>query len=114
MHDVEIIETHHPQKLDAPSQTALKTAEMINAALSHTTSRGLSAGSNADIPIHSLRLPGFLANQQVIFGQTGETLTITHNSIDRVSFMPGILLACDRAPKLKHLVYGLEHVLQLG
>lgn len=117
--EVEIIETHHQQKIDAPSGTALKTAELIAAA--RTTAKnqlpsasGLPEARGAlyrDINIHSLRLPGVLAKQQVIFGNTGETLTITHESIDRNSFMPGLLLACQHVQHLKTLYYGLESLI---
>lgn len=117
--EVEIIEAHHPQKLDAPSGTALKTAEMI--AHSRQTKKnelplkelipGARGASHHQINIHSLRLPGILARQQVIFGNTGETLTITHESIDRASFMPGVVLACQRVRYLNTLYYGMEHLL---
>lgn len=117
--EVEIIETHHQQKLDSPSGTALKTAEMIS--LSRTQPQnilqlkelvpGARGCSYHGVKIHSLRLPGFLANQQVIFGNNGESLTISHNSIDRSCFMPGIVLACQKTMQLNQLVYGLEHLL---
>lgn len=117
--DVEIIETHHPQKLDAPSGTALKTAEMIAKARREQKPplplKALLPGARGavyhDVNIHSLRLPGVLARQQVIFGNLGETLTITHESIDRKSFMPGIVLACQRVLDLDTLHYGLNDVL---
>jgi 4-hydroxy-tetrahydrodipicolinate reductase len=100
--DVEIVEGHHPQKRDAPSATALKTAHEIAQAWGN---------SARDIPIHSIRLPGILAQQDVIFGQSGETLTLSHRTLDRGSFMPGLLLACRRVMQLNQLYYGLEHVL---
>ena len=114
--EVEIIEIHHQQKLDAPSGTAIKTAEMIAAARCEKKNQlllkellpGARGATHHDINIHSLRLPGVLARQQVIFGNTGETLSITHDSIDRSSFMPGIILACERVQALKTLYYGLE------
>ncbi len=114
--EVEIIEAHHQQKLDAPSGTALKTAEMIAQARVakktelplHELVPGARGGAHHGVSIHSLRLPGILAHQQVIFGSPGETLAITHNSIDRASFMPGIILACQRVQKLDKLYYGLE------
>lgn len=120
--EVEIIEIHHQQKLDAPSGTAMKTAEMIakartskkNELALHELVQGARGGTHHGIPIHSLRLPGVVANQQVIFGAHGETLTITHNSIDRASFMPGIVLACQRVLTLNKLYYGLENVLDLS
>jgi 4-hydroxy-tetrahydrodipicolinate reductase len=85
----EIIELHHDRKLDAPSGTAKFTAERLTA-----------AGAEVGEPIHSVRLPGFLAHQAVIFGGEGQTLTIRHDSIDRTSFMPGVLLAVRRVPDL--------------
>jgi len=114
---VEIIEMHHAQKFDAPSGTALKTAKEI--ALNRKTDK-LDKKQTAmqargqwenDIPIHSLRLPGILAKQSVIFGAHGETLTITHESIDRQCFMPGLLLACEKVMSLNGLKYGLEQVI---
>ncbi|WP_028389432.1 4-hydroxy-tetrahydrodipicolinate reductase [Legionella fairfieldensis] len=117
--EVEIIEAHHQQKLDAPSGTAMKTAEMIAKARSmekntlplHEIVPGTRGGTYHDVTIHSLRLPGFIAHQQVIFGSGGETLTLTHNSIDRASFMPGLILACQRVQQLDSLYYGLEQLL---
>ncbi len=97
----EIIEMHHPAKLDAPSGTAVKTAELI------TKHRK----KGQDVPIHSLRLPGVLARQEVLFGSLGETLSIVHESIDRLSFMPGLILACSKVMELNRLYYGLEHIL---
>ena len=72
---------------------------------------GARGGMHEGVPIHSLRLPGVLARQQVMFGSPGETLTITHDSIDRSSFMPGLILACEGVQKIDTLVYGLEHFL---
>ena len=117
--EVEIIESHHQQKLDAPSGTALKTAEMIAAARKNPKNKlalkelipGARGGLHHDINIHSLRLPGVLARQEVLFGNLGETLSITHDSIDRRCFMPGIVLACQKVMSLNTLVYGLEHLL---
>ncbi len=117
--EVEIIEAHHQQKLDAPSGTALKTAELIAASRLHQKNNldlkelvpGVRGGIKEEINIHSIRLPGILARQEVLFGSQGETLSITHNSIDRHCFMPGIILACQKVLSLNGLVYGLEHVL---
>lgn len=117
--EVEIVEAHHPNKQDAPSGTALKTAKIIaearqaepttkNTKLMKPCARGALYHQT---PIHAIRLPGVLAQQQVIFGGEAETLTITHNSIDRSSFMPGLLLACRHVRKLDTLYHGLEHVL---
>ena len=116
--EVEIIETHHPQKLDAPSGTAMKTAALIAAARSLPKQQlllkellpGARGALHHDVNIHSLRLPGVLARQEVIFGNTGETLTIMHDSIDRSSFMPGLILACQQVQSLDTLYYGLDHL----
>lgn len=113
---VEIVETHHEQKLDAPSGTAIKTAALLQKARQSKPilkegadvlpgSRGASCD---DIPIHALRLPGFVASQQVVFGSLGENLSITHHSISRDCFMPGVLMALEKVQTLDHLVYGLE------
>ena len=118
--EVEIIETHHQQKLDAPSGTAMKTADMIAAARQNKKNElplkelvaGARGASHHGVNIHSLRLPGVLARQEVIFGNTGETLTISHDSIDRSSFMPGVILSCERVQQLNTLFYGLENLLE--
>jgi 4-hydroxy-tetrahydrodipicolinate reductase len=102
MAKAEIIELHHDRKVDAPSGTAARTAALIAEA---------SAGGNTP-PIHSVRLPGLVAHQEVIFGDVGPTLTIRHDSIDRESFMPGVLLAVRRVGGLTESpVVGLEHLL---
>jgi len=96
MASAEIIELHHDRKLDAPSGTAKRTAELME----------------GDPPIHSVRLPGLVAHQEVILGDVGQTLTIRHDSIDRVSFMPGVLLAVRKVSSLTESpVVGLEHLL---
>ncbi|MEJ7786324.1 MAG: dihydrodipicolinate reductase C-terminal domain-containing protein [Solirubrobacteraceae bacterium] len=96
MAKAEIVELHHDRKLDAPSGTAKRTAELMD----------------GDVPIHSVRLPGLVAHQEVIFGGVGETLTIRHDSLDRESFMPGVVLACRRVASLETSpVVGLEHLL---
>jgi 4-hydroxy-tetrahydrodipicolinate reductase len=100
MPDCEIVELHHEKKLDAPSGTAARTAKLIAA-----------ANGRQSPPIHSVRLPGLVAHQEVIFGGLGETLTIRHDSISRESFMPGVLLAVRRVGGLDGLVVGLEHLL---
>jgi 4-hydroxy-tetrahydrodipicolinate reductase len=100
MPDCEIIELHHDQKLDAPSGTSKRTAELV---------AGETGG--AEPPIHSVRLPGLVAHQEVIFGGVGQTLTIRHDSIARESFMPGVLLAVRKVGELDGLVVGLEHLL---
>jgi 4-hydroxy-tetrahydrodipicolinate reductase len=101
MPECEIVELHHDRKLDAPSGTARRTAELIEA-----------AGGNVHEPIHSVRLPGLVAHQEVIFGGEGQTLTVRHDSIDRVSFMPGVVLAVRRVAELpERFTVGLEKLL---
>lgn len=95
MPNAEIIELHHDQKKDAPSGTAIKTAQLMG----------------KDVPIHSVRLPGLVAHQEVIFGGLGQTLTIRHDSLSRESFMPGVIMAIRQVKKQKGLVYGLEKIL---
>jgi 4-hydroxy-tetrahydrodipicolinate reductase len=96
MAKAEIIELHHDRKLDAPSGTAARTAELME----------------GDVPIHSVRLPGLVAHQEVILGDVGQTLTIRHDSTDRTSFMPGVLLAVRRVASLERSpVIGLEQLL---
>lgn len=117
---VEIIELHHDQKLDAPSGTALRTAELI-AAKRGTIKQGhpdeveklpgARGGDLAGIRLHSVRLPGYVAHQEVIFGGLGQTLVIRHDSISRESFMPGVVLACKKVLTVKGLVVGLEHLM---
>jgi 4-hydroxy-tetrahydrodipicolinate reductase len=117
--DVEIIEAHHPAKAEAPSGTAVKTAHMIanarQTAPQQLTCQELLPGAlgavSESVRIHSLRLPGTLAEQTVIFGQTGETLTLRHQTMDRVSFMPGVRLACQSVQNLTGMVYGLDHII---
>ncbi len=114
----EIIEFHHDKKVDAPSGTAKMTAEMIDQYIDaeplpsdkDPIPRGYRVG---DIPIHSVRLPGLVAHQEIIFGFTGQTLKIRHDSIDRVSFMPGVLLAIKRITDFPGFVYGLDKYLGL-
>ena len=96
MAKAEIVELHHDRKLDAPSGTAARTAELME----------------GDVPIHSVRLPGLVAHQEVVLGDVGQTLTIRHDSIDRESFMPGVLLAVRRVADLPESpTVGLEHLL---
>ncbi len=96
MQSAEIVEYHHPAKLDAPSGTARRTAELME----------------GDVPIHSVRLPGLVADQEVILGDVAQTLRITHMTTDRTSFMPGVLLAIRSVGALEEsLVVGLEHLL---
>ncbi|OGC05958.1 4-hydroxy-tetrahydrodipicolinate reductase [candidate division WOR-1 bacterium RIFCSPLOWO2_02_FULL_46_20] len=93
--NAEIIELHHEQKKDAPSGTAIKTAQLMG----------------KEVPIHSVRLPGLVAHQEVIFGGLGQTLTIRHDTINRESFMPGVVMAIRKVKKIKGLIYGLEKIL---
>ncbi|NUQ70942.1 MAG: 4-hydroxy-tetrahydrodipicolinate reductase [Chthonomonadales bacterium] len=115
MPGVEIVELHHDAKLDAPSGTARLTAERIAAVRERTA--GVDEATEArgqevaGIRIHSVRLPGLVAHQEVIFGAIGQTLTIRHDSIDRRSFMPGVTLAVQRISSLRGLHIGLEAVL---
>ena len=96
MAKAEIVELHHDRKIDAPSGTAARTAELME----------------GEVPIHSVRLPGLVAHQEVILGDVGQTLTIRHDSVDRESFMPGVLLAVRRVGALSESpVVGLEHLL---
>lgn len=97
MQHAEIIELHHNQKKDMPSGTAARTAAQMEV--------------DYEVPIHSVRLPGLVAHQEIIFGGTGETLTIRHDSLSRTSFMPGVLHACRSAVNLTQMVIGLEHLM---
>jgi 4-hydroxy-tetrahydrodipicolinate reductase len=118
----EIIELHHDQKIDAPSGTSLKTAEMIaaNRLLDPPKKEdlqklaGVRGGVQNGVHIHSLRLSGLVAHQEVIFGGEGQTLTIRHDSYDRKSFMPGIIMAVKKITSLKGLYYGLETILDFN
>jgi 4-hydroxy-tetrahydrodipicolinate reductase len=115
--DVEIIEAHHRGKVDAPSATALATAARIAAARSSQAEVPGPAGHPArgltsdDVAVHSVRLPGVVASQSVVFGGTGQTLTIRHDSIDRSSFMPGVLLAIKAIADRSGLTVGLDALL---
>jgi 4-hydroxy-tetrahydrodipicolinate reductase len=118
---VEIIELHHNQKADAPSGTAIKTAEMLaelgkafNPPLvsEKETLAGARGGLGPEnIPIHSVRLPGLLAHQEIIFGAPGQIYTLRHDTSDRACYMPGVLLGIRKVTELKSLVYGLEKLL---
>ncbi len=121
---VEIIELHHPGKADAPSGTAARTAELITEArksvnkepMPDATSSALDGARGAkvgDVPIHSVRLRGLVAHQEVVLGDLGETLTIRHDSIDRTGFMPGVLLGIRKVVATPGLTFGLEHFLDL-
>jgi 4-hydroxy-tetrahydrodipicolinate reductase len=121
---VEIIELHHPRKADAPSGTAARTASLIAAARAQTgmvpspdaTSSALLGARGADVDgvrVHSVRLTGLVAHQEVLLGTAGETLTIRHDTLDRSSFMPGVLLAVRAVPHRPGLTVGLEPLLDL-
>lgn len=121
---VEIVELHHPDKADAPSGTASRTADLITQArksasrpaMPDKTSSGLQGARGAkvgDVPIHSVRLRGLVAHQEVLLGDQGETLSIRHDSIDRTGFMPGVLLAVREVVKTPGLTFGLEHLMDL-
>jgi len=116
----EIIELHHPNKVDAPSGTAARTAEMMSksrkeaglAAMPDATSTSFDGARGAtigDIPVHSVRLRGLVAHQEVLLGGIGETLSIRHDSIDRVGFMPGVLLGVRQVVTHPGLTFGLEN-----
>lgn len=119
-HAAEIIELHHDRKIDAPSGTAIKTAQGMArvdrgqaeaaAGSEEPLARGESVGG---VRIHSVRLPGLVAHQEVLFGGPGQVLTIRHDSISRESFMPGVMLAIRRVMGLDHAVFGLENLLDL-
>ena len=126
MPNAEIIELHHDQKADSPSGTAIKTAEMMLEERSKYGKQeagsgkgqkeiekidGARGGNMDGIHIHSVRLPGFVAHQEVIFGGLGQTLTIRHDSISRESFMPGVIMSIRKIKNLQGLTYGLEGIL---
>jgi 4-hydroxy-tetrahydrodipicolinate reductase len=119
----EIIELHHPDKVDAPSGTAVRTATLIaearkdlppNPDATRTSLPGARGADVAGIPVHAVRLAGLVAHQEVLFGTAGETLTIRHDSLDRTSFVPGVLMAVRRITERPGLTVGLEPLLNLG
>lgn len=118
---VEIVETHHPGKVDSPSGTAIRTAELIAEArrtlgpvrAPHVDQRARGQ-QVASVPVHSLRLPGIEARQEVVFGGLGETLTLTHDTTSQAAYEQGIRVALDAAPAVKGVVVGLDRVLPLG
>ncbi|MCX4819762.1 4-hydroxy-tetrahydrodipicolinate reductase [Streptomyces sp. NBC_01142] len=122
---VEVVELHHPNKADAPSGTATRTAQLIAAARAEAgcapqpdatvTAMDGARGADVDgVPVHAIRLRGLLAHQEVLLGGEGETLTIRHDSLHHSSFMPGILLGVRRVVSAPGLTFGLEHFLDLG
>ena len=120
--NAEIMELHHDKKLDAPSATALRTAELMLEGRPSTADvkrieeieklQNVRGGNLGGIRIHSIRLPGLVAHQEVILGGLGQILTIRHDSISRESFMPGVILAIRKIKSIKGLVYGLESLLE--
>lgn len=115
----EIIELHHPDKVDAPSGTAARTAQLMTqarkdaglTAMPDATNSGIAAargGNVGDIPVHSIRLRGLVAHQEVLLGGLGETLTIRHDSLDRAGFMPGVLLGVRKVVSNPGLTFGLD------
>ncbi|WP_151775560.1 4-hydroxy-tetrahydrodipicolinate reductase [Streptomyces abyssomicinicus] len=122
---VEVVELHHPDKVDAPSGTAQRTAQLIaearraagSAPMPDATAKALEGARGADVdgvPVHAVRLRGLLAHQEVLLGGEGETLTVRHDSLHHISFMPGILLGVRRVVDTPGLTFGLEHFLDLG
>ncbi|MFF4576791.1 4-hydroxy-tetrahydrodipicolinate reductase [Streptomyces sp. NPDC001389] len=122
---VEVVELHHPNKVDAPSGTATRTAQLIAAARAEAglgaqpdaTATALDGARGADVggvPVHAIRLRGLLAHQEVLLGGEGETMTIRHDSLHHSSFMPGILLGVRRVTQTPGLTFGLENFLDLG
>lgn len=121
---VEIVELHHPDKVDAPSGTAVRTAQLVAAARREAgvapapdaTASSLAGARGADVegvPVHAVRLRGLVAHEEVLLGSVGETLTIRHDSFDRVSFMPGVLIGVRQVGSRPGLTVGLEHYLDL-
>lgn len=119
--NAEIIEYHHNQKKDAPSGTAIKTALMMSEAKDSfkggncpekETIEGSRGGTSySDIQIHSIRMPGFMASQEVLFGSFGQTLSIRHDSTDRKCYMPGVVMAVKHVFDKNDFVYGLENIM---
>lgn len=117
---VEIIELHHEKKVDAPSGTSLKTAESLSSIIQKDIKEpkveslpGVRGGKAGKVRVHSVRLPGLVAHQEIIFGGQGQTLTIRHDSMDRTSFMPGVVKAILEVKKRSGLTYGLDKLLGL-
>lgn len=119
--NAEIIELHHNKKKDAPSGTAIKTAQLMkeerskfgldNCEETETLAGSRGGSTDSGIHIHSVRLPGFIAHQEVIFGAAGQALTLRHDSFDRISFMPGVVLSIRHVVNNPDFVYGLENIL---
>lgn len=119
--NAEIIELHHNQKKDAPSGTAVKTAQLMaqenenfttgNCPEKETINGARGANSYSNIHIHSVRMPGYMASQEVLFGSDGQTLSIRHDSTNRACYMPGVLMAIKYAYEHKNFTYGLDNIL---
>ena len=119
--NAEIIELHHNQKKDAPSGTAIKTAQLMaeansdfaynNCPETETLQGARGANANNNIHIHSVRMPGFMASQEVIFGSMGQTLSIRHDSTDRKCYMPGVIIAVKYIAQNRKFVYGLDNIM---
>lgn len=116
----EVIEYHHENKVDFPSGTAVKTAQMLaevkdkyNQGTNDKVANmeGARGAEYAGVRVHSVRMPGYVAHQEVIFGATGQTLTIRHDSISRESYMPGVMMSCRKVMEVNELIYGLEKIL---
>ncbi|HLR65119.1 MAG TPA: 4-hydroxy-tetrahydrodipicolinate reductase [Pseudogracilibacillus sp.] len=121
--DVEIIEKHHDNKVDAPSGTAVKTLQMIHEVREekqqghpneYESMEGARGASEGGVHVHSMRLPGLVAHQEVVFGSTSQLLTIKHDAFDRKAYMSGLKYAIEQVMNKKELIYGLEHVLDLN
>jgi 4-hydroxy-tetrahydrodipicolinate reductase len=119
----EIVEQHHDRKIDAPSGTALAAAQAMreargsafqDAATQKFTVEGVRGGQVGGVRIHSVRLPGLVAHQEILFGGPGEVLTIRHDSLSRDSFVPGVALACTAVVNRTGLIYGLDKLMELG
>jgi 4-hydroxy-tetrahydrodipicolinate reductase len=122
---VEVVELHHPGKVDAPSGTAARTARLVAQARQEAGLDDVPDATTSDpdgargavvdgVHVHSVRLRGLVAHQEVLLGAPGEQLTIRHDSFDRASFMPGVLAAVRQVPSRRGLTVGLEHLLELG
>lgn len=120
---VEIIDKHHDQKHDSPSGTAIRTAELINETKKvmnenndpkHETIQHARGATYNNINIHSIRLPGYMAHHEVVFGGSGEIFTIKHDSISRESFMDGLKLAIDRVMNINYFIHGLENIISIN
>ncbi len=119
MNRAEIIELHHDQKRDAPSGTSMETAKLISQKIkgpkveSNEILKGALGGRYENVHIHSVRLPGFVAHQEVLFGGVGQVLSIRHDSIDRTSFMPGVLMAIKAVSEHPGVTVGLDKIMDL-